>query len=248
MLAQCFEELSRQPKAAAIPAPVSDAWRQILASVPSPDVLTRFAMSERLTAFSLSDVFPKNLVAAQSDGLLTLGGLDHPLELTGSILGPGNQVFESLERSREHTGGFVAIDSPEFALAAQPREPAEFVRELRAGLRDRIGGDHQSECGDPPDFRRDLGDGPLFAEVRQPVDPKRLAALADAIADELAPNESQIEIAWHLNAADFAKDKAERLVRLAMPPTTACQWCFIWIDRGGRFRSHPDWDEIAPRC
>ena len=225
-LARQFEELSHRPLPAATSAPFPDEWRQLVDNPPPSDILSYVFTPEKLIDFSLSDVFPKNLVAAHRDGLLTLWGLDHPLELTGSVLGPGPGLFESLRSASEHTGGLVAIDAPEFALSNVPRDPSalatEYVRELKTGLRATgLTAVVNLNAQTPPTWDRELGDGPLFAEVRQLPDPNRVAAVADALGEEVltashGPDPADnLAIAWHLSGPDFAKERKDRLQHVA---------------------------------
>jgi hypothetical protein len=170
------------------------------------------------------------LVAAQRDGLLSLFGLEHPLELSGSVLGPGDRpnrpgqgLIESFERARQHTGGFVAIDAPEYALAALPGDPAElaaeYVRELSAGASSSgLAVVVNLNLASPPTWERDLGGGPLFAEMRQQSSLARVTQLADALREAVMrlanPTDSEppIELAWHLTATDFTKEKKDQLL------------------------------------
>src|SRR5262245_57501327 len=224
-LARQFEELSRRPVAATAPG-VADRFREFLEEASPPYVLSHVAASEKLTEFSVSYVFPKNLLAAHHDGLLTMWGLDHPLELTGSVLKADEGLLEALELAAEHTGGFLAIDAPEFALAAAENQPTKtashYVRELRACLSGRaLTAIVNLNLTSPPTFGRDLAAGPLFAGIQNLTDSQRIAELAEAIAREIAaiPGRAdgcrQITIGWHLSVSDFTPEKAPRLLEIA---------------------------------
>ena len=54
---------------------------------------------------------------AQRDGLLTLGGLDAPLELAASALTSVAPLVERLLDARQHTAGVVALDGVGHTLA-----------------------------------------------------------------------------------------------------------------------------------
>src|SRR5207244_1400089 len=92
-----------------------------------------------LTSPFLRATFGPEVEWMHSQGLLTLTGLEAPLELAGWLLGKpsGSRLMESLEAARGVAGAYIAIDGPEYLLAqhGSPDGPAGYVRELNVGLR-----------------------------------------------------------------------------------------------------------------
>src|SRR5260221_9356899 len=173
-LARCFEDC--------VPSEPGGPVEQVrMDAVAPPHVLTRAAASIPLSEISLAEVFPRNLVSAHREGLLTLTGLEHPFELAGSVLSPaigpaGQGIREALESARESTGSFVAIDGPDYALAQLDGAPAplaaDYSRELSAGLRATgLSAVVNLNMAQLPDRLPDLGEGPLFPRLRQSLHP-----------------------------------------------------------------------------
>jgi hypothetical protein len=128
------------PSANTGPTPLELA--QWIEQLPSPASLVWRAGRACLSAYTLREVYTRDLVAAQSAGLLTLMGLDTPLELGAQVLGitgtTGTELVETLEEARGFAGEYVALDGPEYLL----RRPSMgkdaiplFIRELAIGLR-----------------------------------------------------------------------------------------------------------------
>jgi hypothetical protein len=193
-----------------------------------PRALVRRAAGASLRDYSLREVFTRDLVAAQSDGLLTLTGLEAPLELAGCVLAPAptGGVVEAVEEARGLAGGFLVVDGPEYVLAQQApdgsdpgRAVADYVRELYIGLRATgLRAVVNLNSAAPPVWADDLAEGPLFAAHRQPAEPGRLAALVDALLEQLGPGgdgPGAVRVDWHLGERDFAPAAAGRLVWLA---------------------------------
>ncbi len=169
-------------------------------------------------AYALHAVFTRDLVAARHDGLLTLAGLDAPLELAASALPSPAPLLERLLEVRQHTAGVVALDGVEHALArsclSDESAAAGFVRELAAGLRGTgLGAVVNLNAATPPAWADDLAEGPLFAGQRPDAD--RLSALADVLLPAVARGEAPARLDWHLSERDFAPASAERLRRVA---------------------------------
>jgi len=223
-LAQSFAMRTRSDPDRSMPPAAIDG-------VAPPHVLTKAAASIPLSEISLTEVFPRNLVAAHREGILTLTGLEHPFELAGTVINracdqsrSGMGIHEAIEAAREYTGNFVAIDGPDYALAQIDGEPhdlaREFAIELSAALRS-VGLSAIVNLGvaQPPDWARDLSDGPLFAEFRQTLEPARVAALAEALLSKLLACQQHdgesVSLAWHLSSDDFMPDARSRLQSLA---------------------------------
>jgi hypothetical protein len=224
-LAQGFARRTRSDPDRTMPSPAA-----MDVTVP-PHVMMRAAASIPLSEISLSEVFPRNLVAANREGILTLTGLEHPFELAGAVVDracdqsrTGIGIREAIEATREYTGRFVAIDGPDYALAqldGEPRELArEFAIELCAALRAAgLSAIVNLSVAKPPDWARDLSDGPLFAAFRQTVEPARIAAIAQALLSELLGHPQGdgglVSLSWHLSSDDFMPRSQARLQSLA---------------------------------
>jgi hypothetical protein len=211
-----------------------------------------------LRSFSLHSVFSRDLVAAHHDGLLTLGHLHAPLELTGCVLPPGPDpaaergpggLIEWILEARNHVGDFLALDSPEYTLVDGTDIPvlaAQLVRELRlglaaAGLRAVV----NLNAVQPPAWASDTVEGPLFAAERLAPEPGQLARCADALLEALLPVEN-VRIDWHLSERDFAPQAAARLTRLARYAAERGSLAFVfdrprrpWVLAEGLDRQHP---------
>jgi hypothetical protein len=188
--------------------------------------------------YTLRSVFARDLVAVQGDGLLTLTGLEAPLDLAGCVLGApptgGPGVLEVLEAGRQLAGGFVALDGPEYALARSgggTEAVAGWLRELELGLRasgPRVIVNLNSAV--PPPWADDLAEGPLFAGGRRPLDRGRLADLANALLERLpslaAPD--RVRVDWHLGERDFQTGAEGRLTQLARAALTGGPLAFAF--------------------
>src|SRR5437899_593646 len=128
------------------PRPPADSTVDALvAGRPSARVLTRHVAAAALDVFSRRAVYPRDLVAAEGDGLLQFFDSDTPLELSGAVVptappaarSAGLGWVEALEAARERVGQYVALDGPEYVLApaGSPSAAGAWVRELRIGLR-----------------------------------------------------------------------------------------------------------------
>lgn len=216
--------------------------------VPSNEVVLRFApgtpLSDLVPAcireYTLQTVFTRDLVAAQSAGLLTLTGLETPNELAGCVLGPpldaGEGLIVTLEELRRFVGRFAALDGVEYLLAS-PGQPStgEFVRDLVQALR-RTGlqGVVNLNSSTPPSWAGELAEGPLFAAQQHMPQSERLRELADELAKELLhpthalPDAGIVRIDWHLGERDFATEGRERVQRLARCALEGAPLAFVF--------------------
>jgi hypothetical protein len=185
----------------------------------SPDAFQQACLRE----YSLRQVFARDLVAAQGDGLLTLTGLESPMELAGCVLGPtGAGPLEAVLQARSLAGMFVVVDGPEHLLAQVSRGDAavaDYGRELLLGLRAAgLGAVVNLNCAAPPRWADDLAEGPLFAGQRQSPASTYLVNLTDALFERLRPSDSScgvLRIDWHLAERDFLTGSEARLLRVA---------------------------------
>lgn len=163
-------------------------------------VLLRRLGAANLAPSFLQSTFGRDVQWTVDQGLMTVMGLDAPLELAGWLLGKpgGTGVVEFLEEARGIAGGYVAVDGPEFLLS-QP--PATYVRELMIGVRTtglRAVVNLNSEL--PPPWAGTLAEGPLFGERRQ------TSAQAQELGDLLwqGDGDHRLRVDWHLGDRDFA--------------------------------------------
>src|SRR5262249_21723011 len=140
----------------------------------------------------LQFVCPRDLQAAHRDGLLTLTGLSRPFELWASSLGMrSRQLTAAIFEARAHTGGIVAIDGPEQALAGQDGSPealaARFAEELSVASSS-TGLSAVVNLNDPnPTQLSDLsGDATLFADSGPDPATTRRVDIARALLEALA--------------------------------------------------------------
>jgi hypothetical protein len=166
--------------------------------------------------FSLQSVFTRDLVAAQSDGLLSLTGLETPGELEGCVLPTtpawhsGEGLLEALETARRSLGRYIVFDGPEHFVD----DPDMFARELGRGLRvTGLTAVLNLNAATPPPWADDLAHGPLFAQAEPVHRPGAAACLASLVSTD------RVRIDWHLSDSDFAPDKQhllESVVRHAL--------------------------------
>ncbi len=197
---------------------------------PSPEVdpnwLPWVAGRACLREHSLREVFSRDVVAAQSDGLLTLMGMETPLELAAGVLGPlqpGERgLVESIIRTRNLIGGTIAVDGPEYALAftsgAHDDSRDNYARELLIGLRATgLSAVVNLNSDTPPQWASEWTKSALFTEPLHPTRPEPLAEHADGVLSHLLRSGAarSVRIDWHLGSRDFAADSAGRLFSLA---------------------------------
>src|SRR5262249_35533815 len=155
-------------------------------------------------------------------GLLTLGGLDAPFELTGCVLAPPTDpakgLVETIEDARSLSGNFLALDGPEHLLAGMADDmTAAWARELGIGLRATgLAAVATLIAPPPPPWADALAEGPLFA-TRRGAD-QRLPTLADGLLERLlqpGPMRARLRVDWHLGERDFQSGTEELLLRVA---------------------------------
>jgi hypothetical protein len=224
-LAQAFADGERHKARARPPAAAEEAFpplRRWVEEVPPPVELAWRIAGACLREHALRAVFARDLVAAQAAGLLTLTGLEEPLELAACVLGvPGpDGLAAAVEEARTVAGDLVAVDGPEWLLAqgVVGGSAAVFARELALGLRaTRLRAVLNLNCAAPPAWAEDLAEGPLFAGHRRPPAPDRLAELAEALREQLVPagTSRPVRLDWHLGERDFTPAALPALTRLA---------------------------------
>jgi hypothetical protein len=196
----------------------------------------RRAAAAMMRDFALREVFARELVAAHDVGLLTLTGLEAPLELSGWLLGPPRpeRLFESLEEARRIAGGFIAIDGPEYVLADPDSEGTvdDFLRELTHGLRaSGLAAVVNLNAAAPPRWAGDLAAGPLFAGQRPAPSPERRACIAAELRERLLKADDDappIRIDWHLGEADLGVEASSTLMGLVRRAVDGAAISFVF--------------------
>jgi hypothetical protein len=177
--------------------------------------------------YGLHAVYSLVLIYAQGVLLLILTGVGEPLQLNATILDPtgplGETVVEALEKAGQVAGSVVAVDGPEYALAAHAEGNAgcvaRFVRDLHLGIR--IAGLRavvNLNGATPPGWADHLAEGPLFAGHSRAVQPDKRAELASALREALLAHTGagqRVRVDWHLGEVDFAPGGEGQLLRLA---------------------------------
>jgi hypothetical protein len=229
LLAQTFADFSRQRTR--MGPQTGGAGRE----KKQPELVCQFSPQDSLTTvvhtclrtYGLHAVYSRDLIAAQQDGLLILTGVGEPLQLNATILDPtgllGETVVEALEKAGQVAGSVVAIDGPEYGLAAQAEGDAgcvvRFVRELYIGLRIAgLEGVVNLNSATPPSWADPLAEGPLFAGHHRAVQPDKRAELASALREALLGHKGagqRARVDWHLGEMDFAPGSEGQLFRLA---------------------------------
>jgi hypothetical protein len=180
--------------------------------------------------YTLRNVYTRDLVAVQADGLLTLTGLASPGELESCVLGPRTAprlttaaLAAAVAEVRHVAGRCVVLDGPEHDLARAgkrcERDAGEFARDLRVGL-----AAARLECvvnlnvASPPSWADDLAGGPLFEGRESAPRAEELLALSTALCGELL-SLRDVRIDWHLGERDLTPEAGarERLMWLARP-------------------------------
>jgi hypothetical protein len=202
---------------------------------PPGEIVLRFAPETPLAVvvpscvreYTLQTVFTRDLVAAQTAGLLTLTGLETPEELAGCVLTPPADTTEwiaAIENVRRFVGRFLVVDGPEYLLAAHDRtNGSAFARDLIIGLR--LSGLHgvvNLNSAAPPSWAGELATGPLFSSQSRSPQGEHLTRLADELVREfLHPKQAMagtntVRVDWHLGERDFGSERLHRLARLAL--------------------------------
>jgi hypothetical protein len=188
------------------------------------------ALADCRRAYALGAVFSRDLVAAQRDGLLTLGGLDAPLELAAVVPTSPTPLLERLLEVRQHTAGVVALDGVEQALARPPTDESAasgFIRELQIGLAATGVRAVVNLNTAPPAWADDLAGGPLFGGPRPAASPDRVAGLADLLLHATS-GIARARVDWHLAERDFAPESIERLRRATRLAAQGTAMAFVF--------------------
>jgi hypothetical protein len=185
------------------------------------------------------EAYTRDLVAAQADGLLTLMGLDAPLQLGAWVLGMTGahelDLVERFEEARSLAGEYVALDGPEYLLAGlgKPEDTAgRFIRELAVGLRvTHLQAVINLNSALPPPWAEAMAAGPLFQDYRDCPQSKPTAVLLDQLLERLLVSGalgSAIRVDWHLGERDFVAADSATLLRLARRALEGAPLAFVF--------------------
>jgi hypothetical protein len=191
-----------------------------------------------LREYSLHEIFARDLVAAQADQLLTLGGLDAPLELGGwslAALPDGDRVVDAIEEARSVAGDHVALDGPEHILASRnagPEAAAVYARAVKTSVRQmHLQAVINLHCSVPPSQLGELAVGPLFETFQSAAEPCLLQDVSTALLDEFLQNSASApctRVDWHLGKSDFGPTGAGVLLRLAKRALDGSPLAFVF--------------------
>jgi hypothetical protein len=226
-LAVAFAEAqqSKNGDAARSTTPLVQQLAGWVETTPAPENLIWRTASSSLRDYSLQQVLTRDLAALQADGLLTLGGLEAPLELSGWVLSAdavdGLEVVEAIEAARSIAGEFLSLDGPEYVLARREANidaARDFARAVKLGLRlMQLKAVVNLNCKEPPAHLGELAMGPLFESFQNAAQPTRLRQLADALLEQFLtePGGWRVRVDWHLGRSDFEPGSENVLLRLA---------------------------------
>jgi len=145
------------------------------------DVSPQHLFPNLVREYTRQAIYSRQVLAAQSDGLLVLTGLETPGELEACTIGLFESAVDALADLRLYTGGCAAFDGPEYALFHRTATPADldrFVSESSLasrflGLRTVV----NLNSAEPPPWAGELARGPLFAGQLPAPDDTALAAV-----------------------------------------------------------------------
>jgi len=194
-----------------------------VAGAVAPGQLAWRAGAAALRQYSLREIFTRDLVKAHDDGLLTLTGLETPLELAGYVLGSpralGAELWTAIEEARAITGTLLTLDGPEYLLArfdASPDAAVDFCRTFviairLANLRCVV----NLNSAVPPPSEESLAMGPLFPG-RRAAGGKNGAGYLDSLLEQFLSAELDslpLRVDWHLSDRDFGPAERKKLIR-----------------------------------
>jgi hypothetical protein len=164
----------------------------------------------------LAQVFPRDLMSAHEEGLIRLTGLECPRELAGisTHLPPGG-IRSAVLRAREIAGEYLAIDGPEFDLAAMPGDPIPLADTFLLEARSAAAAANLTlilnlNISSPP-ARLSEGSGPLF-QPGSATRSDRRRQIARALGERA--HDTPFAVWWHVPAEDSPHDMpSESLIR-----------------------------------
>jgi hypothetical protein len=208
---------SQTPGQAAVRlGPVRSQLQNWSRSVQSPAALIWTAGKLCFAAYAAEEVYSRDLIAAQTEGWITLGAPEASFELEGAMCRLSGRVRVAAEilSARQFAGRFLAIDGLERAvIAAGPTTEnvaARLLEELRLGLAaagltatvDLNRAAQEADVGNHP--------GSLYAGDIPPDD--QATGVSLGILEQAAKEENgSIRFAWHLGTRSFAPGNERQL-------------------------------------
>lgn len=211
-IAHAFE--NRQPRQEIVRA--SAPWPAWFDPMDSSVEMVRAAAAGPLEEFSLNHVYPPDLVSAHKEGLIRLTDLMTPMELAGVANEiPPRDILNAVSTGRQRAGGFLAIDGPEYDLAAEDGGSSEVAEKFAIELF-RV----SVICGIRPILNLNVptpprsaeGSGPLF-DGRTPYDPSRRRQIASQLAERASGY--GLTVWWHLAADSLDAVQLHQIISLA---------------------------------
>lgn len=259
-VAQAFlQQAHRQkpcPEAAAPPDTVV-AWtdlERVVAEVSRREELARRLGRLCQKEYSLRAVFSRDLAAAHAEGLLSLGGVEWPFEVAGTVEALSTSATAHINQAQKRAGEIVFIDGPEHSLPPLTREARSEASEVRSwaeqlGTALRAAGMWavvNLNVRTPPAWAGSLAGGPLFAGQNAAATTGQLAATAEALAEALSDCRDEVRIDWHLTAVDLQPPALDRLLPLVRRALAGAPIAFtfdrpkqpVWLAEGID-RQHP---------
>ena len=204
----------------------------------SPE-MNRQVLSKCWEHYSRREVYTRDLVSLHDNGLLHLGGLDAPFQIEASVVdltpGRGLELDPAFFDATDHISRLIAIDNPEYFLAAGGRTPDEarvWLRSMMARLAAlRLHGVVNLNSLSRPASVVDLATGPLFDAHQPAFSAADLQLLRRTILDEAfeaARTGLLICVDWHLNESDFEDAGNEALSSVCQRVTGGAGIAFVF--------------------
>jgi len=166
-------------------------------------------------------VFARDLLAAQADGLLTLGTGSSCLGLAAVSVPHGSaplDLIEQIASCKQRAGDALIFDAPEHYFAGERRSPNEIAAWVRALGIDESGCEpivNLNALAPPADIV-DLASGPLFPNISPTGIHEANARMALELLEQGATLSKQaLHVAWHLGERDFEEARRPLLLRTA---------------------------------
>lgn len=179
---------------------------------------------DQFISHSLEHLYPRDLVAAHRDGMIELLDLDHPSNLSASILSPAAampldrwDLFTTVREARNSTSWLVAIDGLEWSLSLQQPRSVEVARAYLEHLQRVLELNHlfavvNLNCAEPPPWAECVT-GPLFPASSAASQSGEIDEVANQVFEAYRPSPA-LSIDWHLSDRHLQPARQQRLERL----------------------------------
>lgn len=220
-LAKVYDEAAKANAPAAL---ASETETKVEPSPLSRDDL--YAQARQGTAvetvnFSLTHVYPRDLVSAHREGLLELADLETPFELSGMVLpGPysldAEPVSAMLHNARKSAGSFISLDGLDYLLAAGTDDVEAKVQTFAETFQPSIAAIGlrvilNLNVAEPPPWIGATHAGTLFGGGTNRVERHRVDYVNQLCLDRM----KSAQVLWHLSERDFQNGAEERLAKVA---------------------------------